>query len=463
MTRTFTLNLGLRYDYNTTWATGPGQGQNFDVATQSLLPLNQPAYSAPKGDVAPRVGFVWDPFGKGKTVIHGYAGIFYNPMHFNFATTTNVPALSSYNVNVFQAIFANPPFSINYPSPNPPLIAGTQNVSAFPQNPKDQVSNNWLFGIEQEVAHGTILTVNYVANNTHHMQAGIDFYPLNANPANVFTDARPLSGFANENIDADGLGSNYNSLQVKLRRSVGNLTMEMNYTWSHEFDDMVNVFSPGFENPMNPRFDRASGDWDVRNNLTGSVVYSLPDLKASSSLVRGVLGGWQTSGILQTRSGLPENITLVGGFFGNPERPDYVPGQPLWVPNHSWPNSSYNINAFTPNPAYDGTPGLNPGNVGRNSLRGPAYFQFDFSAMKNIRLTEWLTMQFRADIFNLFNHPNFENPNPGGGICTAVSAGPVCTPNATFGVTGQTIADADSTQIGGGTNRQTQFSLKLIF
>ena len=103
VTQELTLNLGLRYDYNTVWATGPGQGQNFDVATQSLLPLNQPAYTAPKGDVAPRVGFAWDPFGKGKTVIHGYAGLFYNPMHFNFATTTNVPALSSYSVNVFQA------------------------------------------------------------------------------------------------------------------------------------------------------------------------------------------------------------------------------------------------------------------------------------------------------------------------------------------------------------------------
>jgi hypothetical protein len=473
VSRTLTLNLGLRYDYNTTWATGPNQGQNFDVATQSLLPLNQPAYTAPKGDVAPRVGFAWDPFGKGKTVIHGYAGIFYNPMHFNFATTTNVPALSSYSVNFLQAAFANPAFSIAYPSPNPPLIAGSQNVSAFPQNPKDQVSNNWLFGIEQEVGHGTVLTVNYVANNTHHMQAGIDFYPLNANPANVFTDARPLLNFANENINADGLGSNYNSLQAKLRRSVGSLTLEMNYTWSHEFDDMVNVFSPGFENPINPTFDRASGDWDVRNNLTGSVVYSLPDLKGSSPLVRGVLGGWQTSGILQTRSGLPTNITLVGGFFGNPVRPDYVPGQPLWVPNHSWPNSSYNINAFAVEPTYDGTPGDTIGTVGRNSLRGPAYFQFDLSEMKNFRITERLTMQFRADIFNLFNHPNFENPS--GGICNSVQAPTATTPaectivngapaiNTTFGVVGQTIADADSTQIGGGTNRQTQFSLKFIF
>ena len=450
-----TLNLGLRYDYNTTWATGPGQGQNFDVATQSLLPLNQAPYTAPKGDIAPRVGFAWDPTGKGKTVIHGYAGIFYNPMHFNFATTTNVPALSSYSVNLFQA-------NITYPSPNPPLPASTQNVAAFPQNPKDQVTNNWLFGIQQEVARNTILTVNYVANNSHHMQAGVDFAALNANAANVFTDARPLSGFANEDIDADGLGSNYNSLQAKLRRSMGNLIFEMNYTWSHEFDDMLNFLSPGFENPLNPKIDHGSGDWDVRNNVTGSVVYSLPDLKGSSPSVRSVLGGWQTSGILQTRSGLPANITLVSGLFGNPERPDYVPGVPLWVPNHSWPNSSYNINAFTPNPAYDGTPGENIGNVGRNSLRGPAYFQFDLSGMKNFPITKRVTVQFRADIFNLFNHPNFEGPD--GGICSSVSYPPLtCTPNANFGRTGQTIADADSTQIGGGTNRQTQFSLKIIF
>jgi hypothetical protein len=222
VSRTLTLNLGLRYDYNTPWSAGPNQGQNFDVATQSFLPANQQVYNAPKGDVAPRVGFAWDPFGKGKTVIHGYAGLFYNPMHFNFATTTNVPALASYSVNVFQAIFANPPFSINYPSPNPPLIAGTQNVNAFPTNPKDPVSTNWLFGIQQEVARNTILTVNYVANNSHHMQAGVDFYASQCQPCKTFSAALVrYSGFANENILADKLGSNYNSLQVKLRRKHG--------------------------------------------------------------------------------------------------------------------------------------------------------------------------------------------------------------------------------------------------
>ena len=100
--------------------------------------------------------------------------------------------------------------------------------------------------------------------------------------------------------------------------------------------------------------------------------------------------------------------------------------------------------------------------VGRNSLRGPAFFQFDFSGMKNFPVTERVTVQFRADIFNLFNHPNFEIPD--GGICTAVSVrGRSLHPQCQVRGTGQTIADADGTQIGGGTNRQTQFSLKFIF
>ena len=463
-TRRLTLNLGLRYDYNTVWHERHNQEQNFDFATQTLLPTNQAAYTAPKGDFAPRVGFIYDPFGTGKTVIHGSGGLFYLPMQFGFGLISNIPALSSYNVNVFQAIFANPPFSINYPSPNPPLIPGSQNVSIFPQNPKDAYSTNWLFGVQQEVAHNTILSLNYLGNKVQHMQAGVNFAAVNLNPANTVSDARPLSGFANENYDADNLSSTYNALQAQLRRNVGKLNLEANYTWSHEIDDLVNVFG-GFSDPFKPSLDTGSGDWDVRHNFTASAVYSLPEMKGSSPLARAFLGGWQTASIFQIRSGLPTNIQLISGFFGIPMRPDYVPGQPLSTGAH-WPDGGYNINAFTVPATYDGSWGDNLGDVGRNALRGPAYFQWDLSGMKNFAIRENLKLQFRADIFNILNHPNFANPD--GGICTAVSGASGSTPascsaNPNFGLTGQTIADEDTNQIGNGTARQVQLSLKLIF
>jgi hypothetical protein len=458
VTRTLTLNLGLRYDYNTVWSERHNQEQNFDFATQSFLPATQDAYKAPKGDFAPRIGFSWDPFGKGKTVIHGYGGLFYMPMQFGFGLISNIPEYSSYNVNVFQAPLA-------YPMPNPPLPAGTANVSIFPQNPKDPYSTNWLLGVQQEIAPNTVLEVKYVGNRAQHMQAGVDFSAVNLNPANTVTQARPLGGFANENYNCDCLYSSYNSLQVQVRHNVGRLNFETNYTWSHEIDDMVNVFG-GFSDPLNPNVDRGSGDWDVRQNLTGSVVYALPDLKGSNGLVRGVAGGWQASSILQARSGLPTNIQLVSGFFGLPMRPNYVSGQNPTNGDGNWPNGNYNINAFAVPPGYDGTWGANMGNVGRNALRGPAFVQWDFSVAKNFAITERFKLQFRTDIFNILNHPNFANPD--GGICTSVTGASGTTPascavNPNFGRVGQTIADNMASQIGTGTSRQIQFSLKLIF
>jgi hypothetical protein len=467
-----TLNLGLRYDYNTAWSERHDKIENFDIATQSPLPANQSVYNAPKGDFAPRLGFSYDPFGKGKTVIHGYGGLFYMPMQFGFNLTSNIPELASYNVNVFQAIFNNPPFSISYPSPNPPLIAGTQNISIFPRNPRDPVSTNWLFGIQQEIARNTVLDVKYVGNHSVHMQAGVDFAAVNVNAPNILTQAgRPYSGYANENYFCDCLASNYNSLQAQVRHSVGRLNFEANYTYSHEIDDMVNVFS-GFADPTNPNADHGSGDWDVRNNLTGSVVYSVSDMKDSNRIVRNTIGGWQVASIVQARSGLPINVTLQpGGIFGLSVRPDSVPGVKAENSNGNWayPNSMLNVNAFAVPADFTGAVGQ-LGNVGRNSLTGPAYFQMDFSLMKNFPITEKVKLQFRADIFNILNHPNFENPSAG--LCQfGVSPASGSTPagcvfgltDPNFGRVGQTVADANGNQIGNGTSRQIQFAAKIIF
>jgi hypothetical protein len=207
------------------------------------------------------------------------------------------------------------------------------------------------------------------------------------------------------------------------------------------------------------------------------VVYNLPDLKGSNSILRGVLGGWQTSDIVQTRSGGSADPTLVPGFFGIPVRPDLT-GQPVKLSNFSWPYRSYNVFAYTVDPNFNGDPGVGLGDAGRNSLRAPGFFQWDLSLMKNFAATEKITVQFRADIFNILNHPNFGNPNVG--ICNSVSVpvpaqAPGCAPvplttdpsgeaiNRQFGSIGETIASTNSTLVGTGTARQEQFSLKIIF
>ena len=457
--RNLTISLGLRYDYNTAWHERNDLALNFDFATQSLDPANQSLYSAPKNDFAPRVGISWDPYGTGKTVIHAYGGMFYMPMQFGFGLVSNNAAYQSYNVNAFQAPLA-------YPQDNPALPVGTQNVTAFPQNPSDPLSTNWLLGIQQQIAPNTILSVNYTGNKTTHMQAGVSFAALNYNPANAVTQARQFSGYANENIDADTLSSTYNAMQVQVRHNMGRLNYEFNYTWSHEIDDMVNVFS-GWSDPYNPNVDRGDGDWDVRQNFTGSVVYSFPDF-TRNAVGKALLSGWQGSSIFQARSGLPVNVQLISGFFGLPIRPDYVPGQPTTIGGASWPYGNYNASAFTITPGYNGEWGTadNIGTVGRNALRGPGFFQWDLSAMKSIPLKEGVQLQFRADVFNILNHPNFANPD--GGICNAVTAATptspaTCTPNPNFGRSGQTIADNMGTQIGTGTNRQIQLAVKVIF
>jgi len=458
VTRRLTVNFGLRYEYNTVWREGHNRIQNFDVATQSFASADQPPYNSPKNEFAPRIGLSYDPFGRGKTVVHAYGGIFYMPMQFGFGLVSNIPALASYNVNVFQVPIA-------YPMANPPLPAGTQNVSAFPQNPRDPYSTNWLLGIEQEVAPNTVLTVNYTGNKTQHMQSGISFAALNANPANALTQARQFAGFASENVDSDALSSNYNAMQVQLRRRAGRLTLEANYTWSHEIDDLVNVFS-GFSDPFNAAIDRGSGDWDVRNNFTASAIYTLPLLSNSNAVIRNVFGGWQTSTIVQTRTGLPVNVALESGFFGLPMRPNVTSGQSALLSGVDFPNAKFNPAAFDINPAFDGEWGQALGDVGRNALRGPGFFQMDFSLMKDFPIREKMKLQFRADLFNIFNHPNFGPPD--GGLCTAVSGPPFtpdaeCTKNVNFGKVGGTIADTNGSQIGTGTARQAQFSLKLTF
>ena len=386
-----TINLGVRADINSVWSARDNLQQNFNFNTQAFDSPTSPLYSGPDVDVAPRVGLSYDPFGHGKTVVHAYYGLFYLPLQFGANFIGNNPAYESYSVNVFQAAIA-------YPEANPALPAGTQNVSIMPHQVHDAYADNWLFGVQQEVARNTVLTINYVANETQRMQAGQNFAGVNLNPANfVNNNNRPYSGFANENLEACELSGAYHSLQVQMRHNVGKLNYEANYTWSHTINDMVN-FLNNPSDPYNPRKDMGNADWDIRQNLTGSVTYNFPELKGSNLLERTALGGWQTSSIVQTRSGAALNPQLTGTFFGLPTRPNFS-GKPIHKSGGSWPNGGkYDAAAYEVESGYNGNPGdpSTLGNVPRNSLTGPNFFQWDFSGMKNFPVGEKMKVQFRA-------------------------------------------------------------------
>jgi hypothetical protein len=152
-------------------------------------------------------------------------------------------------------------------------------------------------------------------------------------------------------------------------------------------------------------------------------------------------------------------------------------GQPAHKATADWPNGNFNPAAFQVPPGSDGiwNDPTTIGTVGRNALRGPGFFQLDFSLMKNFNVTERWTVQFRSDFFNVLNHPNFANPD--GGICTGVAYASTTTSadcainpltglrevNGNFGQSTATVATLSGGAISNGTARQVQFSLKVMF
>lgn len=452
LTPTFTLNLGLRYEYNTVLASD--ELANFDIATLTVLPTGQQLYQPDRNNFAPRVGFAWDPFGKGKTVIRGGAGIFYNPLLTGAALSLAANDEPGYNVNIFDVIFGvvvcDPPgLNFTYPLPEtlpdcflgPPAPPGTRapySVNALDRNMRDSYAGHWSLSVQHELLQNTVLEVAYVGNRGVKLPAGASGAGLELNLDPWGGPNRLSDAYANIRRLGNFLNSNYNALQVSLRRRVGKgLNVDANYTWSHEFDNVVNIFS-AFQNSYDPKGDWSEGDIDVRHNFTVGLVYDVP---VASWMPKRLAEGWQISSLFQTRTGLPVNLTMTAPFLGiDLIRPNLVPGEPLYASNYDTPFVQFNPAAFA-------DPGVgNYGNLPRNALRGPGFAQLDLAVAKTTLLTERVGLQFRVEAFNLFNRPNFANP-----------VGIVSDPN--FGRSLSTVGSL----IGTGTARQLQLVTKLNF
>jgi outer membrane receptor protein involved in Fe transport len=442
VTPRLTVNFGVRYEYNT--VLQGDQIGNFDVATLALLPQGAGLYNPDRNNFGPRVGFSWDPWGNGKTVIRGGFGAFFNPQLTGAALSLAGNYQQGFSVNIFELLFGTrtctPPLNLAFPVPNPlptctPALPA--NVNALDRNIRDSYAMHWSFGLQHEIVRNTVMEISYVGNRGVKLPAGAAYagQELNLSP---FPGPNQLSpNFGQIRRLGDFLDSNYHALQTSLRRRMAKgLNVDANYTWAHERDDAINILTGAFQDSHNPKGDFSNGEIDVRHNFTLGAVWDVPHTNS------GFTKGWQISTLLQARGGLPVNIALAAPFFGIDQlRPNFVPGQPIKSTQYSVPNSQFNRPAFDTNLAPN-----THGDLPRNAGRGPGFTQIDISVAKTTQITERFAVQLRGELFNLANHPNFSSPS---GLLNDLN----------FGKSTSTIG----TRVGTGTSRQAQLAVKFIF
>jgi hypothetical protein len=447
------LNLGLRYDVSSVSSEKEGRLQNFDLDTLTFTPLGQKLHDVDNNNFGPRFGFAFDLFGNGKTVLRGGYGIFYDrdlPASFGSPQANTFPTLS---VDLFTALFVCGIFP-QYPVDPAAYACAVPNAFHIEEDLQTAMAQHWSFNVQHDLGFAT-LQVGYVGNHVTHLLTNGVVTPRNINRRDPVTQIRPLSpNFGDIFVVGDYPQSNYNALQVTFKRNLAKgLRFNTNYTWSHTIDDVVGFFKD-YQDENNARAERASSDQDVRHNFTMDAGYDLPLREWFGGGPGWLVDGWQLNTITQIRSGLPVNVTRQGGVFGGFSfRPDVVAGVDTRCPNYSLPECQFNAAAFS-NPG-DGV----FGNAGRNILRGPGFAQVDFSVFKNTQLTETSSLQFRAEIFNLFNHANFADPS--GGLVRGDNNS--LKPTAFFGQSISTVGNQLGGLLGFGGPRQIQFSLRYLF
>lgn len=457
ITRNLTLTGGLRYEYNTPPVDALDRANLYDVATGTLVRVGtngvpRSGFEADRNNFAPRVGFAWTVGNDQATVIRGGYGVYYDqsPLAPAEALYFNSPFFDN---NIFFSLpglplTLNNPFPTFFPFPLP------DSALAIQRDLRTGYMQHWNVNIERQLWERSIFEVAYVGSKGTKLLTARDINQPqpSALPPGLPLVPRPNPRFDDINLLESRGNSNYNALQARFQqRLTGGLSALASYTWAKSIDDASNFFTsagdPNFpQNSNNVSAERARSNFDVRHRLSVSYSYLFPFGKgrtylADSGWVTTLLTGWETYGIVTLQSGRPFTVALLPEIdisgtgrsilgFGANDRPNVVGS-----PNVSNPTTErwFNTAAFT-----FPTPGTF-GNAGRNVLDGPGYQNVNASLVKNTRLTERFNLQFRAEFFNLFNHPNFNLPDNFLG-------------SPTFGV----ISSAREP-------RHIQFGLKLLF
>ena len=438
----FTIDVGMRYDWNSTPTEAGGRFVVFDPVSDSLVNTSEP-YNQSALNFEPRIGFAWDVFGKGKTVIRSA-----------YAIQTDQPKTS-----LVSALATNPPFAFPVsfaPTASTPyvtlsnafpLAGGSVSPASVAQNYKNAYVQSYNFNIQQLLASNFSVMAGYFGNKGTDLNIGRNYNQFvngvrpytNLSASSPIFPGRPLSNI--QVYESDG-NSNYNAFWLTgLMRLSKGLQFNTSYTFSKSIDyNSRNVQGVAVQDSYNLRGDRGLSDYDARHRFVFSGIYDLP-LHGNR-----LKDGWEFAPIITLQTGNPisfisTNTALTGIQSVRPS----VSG-PVQVGYHPSTNRNATFVGYVENPSVFYSPGNAFGNLGRNVIIGPGFSNVDLALIKNTKITERIRWQIRADAFDLLNHANYGQP---GRIF----------PTASFGL----ISDTRFPQGDSGSSRQLQLAMKLVF
>jgi hypothetical protein len=476
------VNVGLRYEY-----FGPLHSSRKDIANfvpgQGLLVQGaglDSLFEPDRNNVAPRIGFAYQPTAKGDLVVRGGIGVYYdqinmnpfldfrppiaaaqgiqgNPIGASPVSTYSTDRLgqTSYNWDAVQAggnsIFKGVTACTD---PNCTNAAGL-NLFAVNRNFRTPYFYNYNLQIEKGLSNFAVLQIGYVGSEGRKLNIVSN---INQNSA--------ISKNFGSILQLNSIGtSNYNSLQATFRlRSWHGLTSQLGYTWAHSLDEISEYRAAILDNAFNPKLDYGNSDFDTRHLFTASFSYDLPKASWATGWMDRLVNNWQFSSLWNFHTGQPSDEVLSGLN---------LIGDPYQGISHSFSAANggeqwWNPAAFAVPTSGAGCPNTSTGfcgNVSRNKFYAPGYGSVDFSVIKNVPITERVKVQLRAEMFNLFNRVNLASgPGSVGSSCGTSVPGATCNSSSSFGLVSDTIGDFNGAPgIGPGEAFNMQLVAKIIF